>query len=608
LFSAPQTEAQSNKTALKIDSLIDECIALRESGDFSRSDSLLTIAKQIISNSPNSKKEIEVFNQMAINATVQGRLEEAIKNFNNAITLCKNSGSKKRLANLYENISLAYQDMGRYKEAIDTQFKSLEIRQNNNLKKRIPANLKKIANIYDELGNIEKHEEYIRKALVIIESDSSIKRQSIVAIYNEMGNLFDNKKQYDSSAYYYQLVIDEGEKIGWKRAVSTGVGNLANIYKKQGKLDKALTMHFKAAELETEAGNAMGLCQECLAISEIYQIKNLTKNGINWALKADSLAKNNKFTKIAMDAAIQLSELYEDEHRYKAAYQYLKSGKDLSDSIAQYENQEYIAKIDSKYQNRLKAKKIELLKAQKKIADAKLQYISIFIILVLVIGVMGFQYYRRRNIYRTNELKLQALSAQMNPHFIFNVLGAIQSYMYKNDAKTAAYFLERFAKLSRAILESVEKRSISLEQEMENIKIFIELEQFRFNNSFDFEIDCDADDPEFIQIPPMILQPFVENAIKHGLANNSKNALLSIKIKGKTDEVIVVIEDNGPGFVTSANKKHQSKSLSILKNRRLLMQRQLKRALDWKIENISDTESHKSGVRISINLPIMGDE
>ena len=495
--------------------------------------------------------------------------------------------------------------MGQFKNAIDAQFKSLEIREKNNITGRIAANYKKISSLYDELGDYKKQEEYIRKALAIVKSDSSIDHRAVIAIYNTMGNLFDNKKQYDSSAYYYKLVIKEGTKIGWKRAVSTGIGNLANIFKKQGEYDKALKVHLRAVELESEAGNTMGVCLEYLQIAEIYRIMKEYKKAISWTAKAYELADNNKFIKRKMEAAEQLSTMYNTIGDYKNAYIFLRQSKTLSDSIAQNENKKYLTEIESKYQDELKAKKIQLLEVQNQISATRLRYTVIFIIFSVIIAVMFFQYYRKRNIFRTNELRLQALSAQMNPHFIFSVLGAIQAYMYKNDAKKSAYFLERFAKLSRAMLNSVEKKSVSLENEIENIKIYIELEQFRYDNSFTYKIDCKVEEPAFVQIPPMILQPFVENAIKHGLSNKKENGRLSITIEEKENQIHVVIEDNGPGFKTSKNKSHESKSLKILKRRRIIMQKQLKKPLHCKIENIADIRPQETGVRISVSLPIM---
>ena len=608
ILSAAQAGNNSVKNTAEIDSLIELSGSLQNKGDFSGSDSLLAIARKSAQKIKDKNREISILNQLGINATIQGRLQDAVALFENAITLCKKYGSEKLLADLYENISLAYQDMGRYKKAIDAQFRSLEIRQENHISRRIASNYKKISALYDELDDYEKQEEYIRKALAIVKSDSTQERRAVIAIYNTMGNLFDNKKQYDSSAYYYKLVIKEGRKIGWKRAVSTGIGNLANIFKKQGKYDKALKAHLRAVELERDAGNTMGICLEYLQIAELYEIKNEHRQAISWAQKAYNLAEENKFKKRKMEAAEQLSALYAVAGSYKYAYKYLRMSKALSDSIAQNENKKYLTDIESKYQNELKAKKIELLKAQNHIAASRLKYMIIFIIFSIIIAVLSFQYYRKRNIYRTNELRLQALSAQMNPHFIFNVLGAIQAYMYKNDAKTSAYFLERFAKLSRAMLNAVEKKSVSLEQEIENLKIYIELEQFRYDNSFKYKVECNVEEPAFVFIPPMILQPFVENAIKHGLASVKENGLLTITINEKESEIRVVIEDNGPGFRKTKNREHESKSLKILKNRRLLMQKQLNKPLHCEIENIADSDPQRSGVRITVHLPILDEK
>ncbi len=605
LFLSNVVYTQENNNNAVIDSLIEKGNILQNKGDFTHSDSLLYIAYEAAKKSDDKVKQINILNKLAINATLTGRLSKAVILFEQAIDLCKKQGSMKLLSDLYENISLTYQDMGDLKKSIDAQFLSLKIRQENNIPKRIASNYKKISSLYDELGDYNKQEEYIRKALSIVTKDSLTDKRALIAIYNTIGNFFDNKSQYDSSAYYYKLVISEGKKIAWDRAVSTGVGNLANILKKQGKYDKALKTHLTAVKLESEVANTMGVCMEYLMISEIYGIKKQYRQAIKWASKAYQLAEEKHYIKKAMAAAEQLGAMYAKLGDYKQAFNYLRTSKTIRDSVRENEDKQYLAEIEAKYQNELKVKEIELLRAQNIIATSRLKYTIIFIILAVAIALLSFRYYRRQNIFRTNNLKLQALSAQMNPHFIFNVLGAIQAYMYKNDAEKSAYFLERFAKLSRAMLNSVEKKSVSLEEELENIKIYIELEQFRYDNSFTYKIDCKVDDAAFVMIPPMILQPFVENAVKHGLVNKEKDAHLRIVIEEKCNEITVVIEDNGPGFKTSENKTHKSKSLGILEKRRLIMQKQLKKPLRCKIENIADIRPGESGVKITVSLPIM---
>jgi len=160
------------------------------------------------------------------------------------------------------------------------------------------------------------------------------------------------------------------------------------------------------------------------------------------------------------------------------------------------------------------------------------------------------------------EIEMTALRAQMNPHFIFNALNSIKLYVVSNEPKTAAKYLTKFSKLIRSILNNSKSKLVSIEAELTALELYIQMEQFRFNFKFDYEINVDRDvDQEFTEIPPMLLQPYVENAIWHGLMHkhDGKGKLyIHIKIKGGNLEFI--IEDNGIGREKSMSLKSKTKT------------------------------------------------
>lgn len=203
--------------------------------------------------------------------------------------------------------------------------------------------------------------------------------------------------------------------------------------------------------------------------------------------------------------------------------------------------------------------------------------------LLCILLSLGFIYlfYRRRiksiedktNIQsQIIELERSALQAQMNPHFIFNILNTIQAAISQQDTDKAMDLLAKFAKLIRKTLNNATQKSIRLYEEVEYLKSYMHMEQMRFNHTFDYRIDVDENINTFdIHIPPMLCQPFIENAIKHGLCNLEKG-LLEIKFEWHNDEVFVQIKDNGAGLQDlPAKSDHQSLALSITKRRLELM-------------------------------------
>ena len=216
---------------------------------------------------------------------------------------------------------------------------------------------------------------------------------------------------------------------------------------------------------------------------------------------------------------------------------------------------------------------------------------------------------------RLIQIEMRALRAQMNPHFIFNVLNSIKLFMVQNDAQTAANYLTKFAKLIRLILNNSKSQMIMMEDELESLKLYIEIENFRFNNKFDYKIQVsDSIDPEFVELPPLILQPYVENAIWHGLMHKKdERGLLLIDVKMIEDEsIIFTIEDNGIGRKAAAEmksntaRKTQFKSIGMeLTQDRVAMTNQFygtKASIE--VTDLMKDNGEAAGTRVVVKLPI----
>ncbi|MEY4573737.1 MAG: hypothetical protein RLZ10_3043, partial [Bacteroidota bacterium] len=159
------------------------------------------------------------------------------------------------------------------------------------------------------------------------------------------------------------------------------------------------------------------------------------------------------------------------------------------------------------------------------------------------------------------QLEQKALRLQMNPHFIFHALNSIQGLIVQKDEKTARNYLSKFSKLMRSILENSREQSITLETEIATLKNYLELEKFTRGDTFDFEVNCDSDiDQNDILLPPMLLQPFVENAIIHGFNGLDRRGRLNVKFQMKNGKLLCVVKDNGVGREKATNVKMQQES------------------------------------------------
>jgi LytS/YehU family sensor histidine kinase len=233
-----------------------------------------------------------------------------------------------------------------------------------------------------------------------------------------------------------------------------------------------------------------------------------------------------------------------------------------------------------------------------------------FIIFLLYRSKRELLFKQKESEFKLNiaELEIKALRAQINPHFIFNCLNSIHHYMQQNNVLQAGEYLIKFSRLIRYVLETSSSRMVTVTDDLEVLRIYIELEQLRLQGSFDFAIttECIADG-DAIQIPPMMLQPFVENSIWHGLSQLSRRGNIHIRLCKKTDMMQCVIEDNGERKEKSTNSliKKTSLGMSLIKDRLEVISKTYNVDASFTIEDRQLDPTPEMGTRVVINLPFV---
>lgn len=211
---------------------------------------------------------------------------------------------------------------------------------------------------------------------------------------------------------------------------------------------------------------------------------------------------------------------------------------------------------------------------------------------------------------RMVESERKALRAQINPHFIFNVLNSIQFYIQDNDPLVASRYLSKFAKLMRMILENSKSSAVPINDELEALKLYMDLEILRTEYKFEYSINIDEKiDSSEIYIPPMLIQPFIENSIRHGIGPSPDAGTISIDLQLDNDVIICIIEDNGIGINASqqTNKPkngHVSSGMKITGDRLEILNAQRSGQMNVSITDLNDEDSKKHGTRVKIYIPI----
>jgi LytS/YehU family sensor histidine kinase len=233
--------------------------------------------------------------------------------------------------------------------------------------------------------------------------------------------------------------------------------------------------------------------------------------------------------------------------------------------------------------------------------------------LLVVALIFWFIKRRERSIREQNrmelqlsELRLQALQSQMNPHFIFNSLNSIQSFIVKNNPIEAARYLAKFSALMRKILDNSHHQFQPLDTIIETLQLYVELESFRFSQGFTYKFDI-TDDParEEVMLPPMLLQPFVENAIIHGLMPKEGAKHLLVKVTVDNDDLLCIIEDNGMGRQNAGAKKpgHISRGQQLTAGmvESLKTLRQIHASIEY--VDLTNGAGQPAGTRVLIRIP-----
>lgn len=233
-------------------------------------------------------------------------------------------------------------------------------------------------------------------------------------------------------------------------------------------------------------------------------------------------------------------------------------------------------------------------------------------VLILIIGLL---YINRMRVQKRAEMlqvesdlresRMKAIRSQLNPHFIFNALNSIQYLFYSGDKKTASQFMGDFATLMRNVLDMSTKAEVTIADEQKMLSHYLDLERMRMENAFDYSFEIDETlDAEKVKLPTMLLQPYVENAVKHAFQGMKEGGKLTISITKQNSDLVVKVEDNGVGLKSAEkDSSHLSFSSDANSERVRMINEGRKHSVGVKMEDLSDIGAG-SGTRVSINIPL----
>ena len=558
----------------------------------------------------NSFKAISsIANYLASNYSAAWQSDSAIYFYTIALNAGISNGDSLRLPPILINLGNEYANSGNYIDAANYSISAIQIKEQFKDSADIAYYYQKVGEVFKTAGENNKWEEYTLKAYQLINNKKYANVNAVAAIYNDLGGIAESHGNYKQALLYYDTLISVGENNNFPNAIGVALSNRATVYKRLGDIEKALNSALKAREYKRDKGYQRIYDDNLLA--ELYLEKQNSYKALKYALLSVNHNLIDNYPDEKMRAFKNLYKIEKNRGNFKNSLLWNEKYKSLSDSIRDKDIRTQIVDLEIGYQTVKKEQQIELLTTENQLKNQRMRtgFILIAVLLIVIFLILYILNIRKRQAkLRENDLQLQVLRSQMNPHFIFNVLGSIQNFMLKNDNKKASNFLTQFASLTRATLNNSAAETISLASEISMLKNYIELERMRSSNKFDFQINFDDNlEVDFIQIPPMIIQPFVENSIKHGFNNLNRTGLLKLNITDKTDWIEFIIEDNGSGIQKNMTKPkvHRSMAMIIFEKRRKLIQQKFNKDFKFELLNLKDTNSKTSGVKITIEIPVI---
>lgn len=542
--------------------------------------------KRSIASQARSDTRIKLGRAFIANSNYQ----ESISLFN---TLLKETLSSYQRVEVYEGLGDTYKAIDDQQKSVSNYERALEIANKHRITPKITDLNSKLGDAYAKSGAPRQAEEYFDNSLNLAKKEN--KKRAVIE-QNKVADFYNQNQDFDKEIRLRSGLLDELKGI-------------------------------EKDELEDEEEEAISPQRQNYKIANAYVAQDKYKEAIPFLERSIAEADAKEDLVVQKDATRKLSEIYKGIGDFGKAAENYEKYVEVVDELYIKKEQELSQAARFSREIALKQNRITSLENERVLNESRYklafenqeliqknvrtQNWIIGSLVLIAILLMLAAYYQYKNVkqqkYANNLLALKSLRSQMNPHFIFNALNSVNSFIANNDERTANKYLSDFSQLMRSVLENSEEDFIPLEKEIDLLRLYTKLEHFRFQDKFDYSIEIDERIKlgEFV-IPPMLLQPYVENAVWHGLRYKEEKGNLQIRFEFVSEEEVrIVIEDNGIGrnrsksLKTENQKKQQSKGMGNIRKRINILNTMYRDKVDVTVENVFENEE---GTRVVLLL------
>jgi hypothetical protein len=547
------------------------------------------------------------------------------------------SGDNKHRVFAINNLATLYTESNQIEMGAKAYKEAIRISALIDYKKGIASSTIGIVTLLMSQKMYEDAKPYLYKSITGCDAlEAPVKYGCAGVAFHNLGLYFNKTKQYDSSIFYVQKSIEAKEKINNLPGIIVSLQLKGNSELGLEDTIAAISTTINAIELARKSPRFKSiLIGSLLHLGNIYEKqKDMKKTYAVWEEIEINKSSIKKSEDLLNYYTLKVNVLAH-QNRRKEAMAVQKLQYELKDSIRNSKNIAIVSEMENKYETEKLKKEMAIadlatISANEKAANSRKNniYIIGFTLLILILLTVLFSRfsiikkqkkeldaaYAQLEISKKNELavsNLKALQSQMNPHFIFNALNSVQDLVLLQDIRSSNKYLGKFSDLIRMILLSSKKQFISLEEEVKILELYLDLEKLRFGDDFniDFKVDLTEEDLSSIELPAMFIQPYIENAIKHGLFHKAGPKELKLQFTKNKSYLICVVEDNGVGQEKSKEYKeknlhlHTGFSTEAINDRIRLLNETLKKKII--LETIDLIENNEAlGTKIILKFPV----
>lgn len=455
--------------------------------------------------------------------------------------------------------------------------------------------------------------DYYKQAIAIAQSKNSVSLELPPLLNMALSYLKEQK--YDSAILHAESLKAKSDEIGMNFGIGKATYILAESYTALGDLQRA----------DKEARLGEGIFTRLKTERDLsglkYQrarVSHLLGENQNALEIIDEMLSKTIVESLEVDVLKLKATIYESLGNSKQALLAYKAYEIASDGLSKQRNEQLIIQQQFKFDTEQKNQQIKDLQTEATISLLTLNQervrLYIAIASILIIGISAYlvlNQYKVKSRSEVMELQNKLLRTQLNPHFLFNAMGAIQQYIYSHeDPQLISDYLGKFSRLTRMILNYSKKDLITLTEELDFLRNYIALQQIRFEIPFEFTLELSEGlAPDELLVPPMLTQPFIENAIEHGFLHKEEQGHIDLIITEDKNQLLITVKDDGIGRTQAATlakkTKHESLATQITTERLKLIQKKLRQKSELLIKDLFDQQNRVVGTQVELNIPLI---